>query len=88
MLHEDDPLFPNWDQDATATEDRYDEQDPDAVIADLVADAAVISARPHAVEGRQWDRAGRRSDGSHFTVASIARYLVHDPIHHIWDVTR
>ena len=28
MLTEDDPLFPNWDQDATAVEARYDEQDP------------------------------------------------------------
>src|SRR4051812_9064389 len=28
MLTQDDPAFPNWDQDATAVEDRYDEQDP------------------------------------------------------------
>src|SRR5215472_7045673 len=26
MLSEEDPLFPNWDQDATAREDRYQEQ--------------------------------------------------------------
>src|SRR5687768_6941130 len=31
MLDEDDPLFPNWDQDATADEERYDLQDPGAV---------------------------------------------------------
>ena len=28
MLSETDPLFPNWDQDATAVEDDYAEQDP------------------------------------------------------------
>src|SRR5215471_15631381 len=28
MLSQDDPLFPNWDQDATAVADRYAEQDP------------------------------------------------------------
>ena len=28
MLDDDDPTFPNWDQDATAVEDRYGEQDP------------------------------------------------------------
>src|SRR5947209_8373049 len=28
MLTLDDPTFPNWDQDATAVEDRYQEQDP------------------------------------------------------------
>lgn len=88
MLDEDDPAFPNWDQDATAEEDRYDEQDPDVVIADLVANAEVITARLDAIAGEQWDRTGRRSDGSNFTVASISRYLVHDPVHHLWDVTR
>ncbi|HWJ64488.1 MAG TPA: DinB family protein [Acidimicrobiales bacterium] len=88
MLDEDDPLFPNWDQDATAEDERYEEQDPDIVIADLLANAEVITARLDAVEGDQWDRTGRRSDGSNFTVATISRYLVHDPIHHIWDVTR
>ena len=28
MLGQDDPLFPNWDQDETAVADRYAEQDP------------------------------------------------------------
>jgi len=88
MLDEDDPAFPNWDQDATAVEDRYDEQVPDVVVADLLANAAVITARLDAIEDDQWDRTGRRSNGSVFTVATLARYLVHDPIHHVWDVTR
>ena len=38
MLTEDAPTFPNWDQDATAVEDRYGEQDP--------ATVAGSSARP------------------------------------------
>jgi hypothetical protein len=88
MLDEDDPLFPNWDQDATAVEDRYDEQDPDTVIAELAANAEVITARLDGIDGAQWDRTGRRSDGSNFTVASISRYLLHDPVHHVWHVTR
>lgn len=28
ILTEDDPLYPNWDQDETAVADRYGEQDP------------------------------------------------------------
>ncbi len=88
MLDEDDPLFPNWDQDATAVEERYDEQDPAVVIADLEVNAAAIAARLDGIEGEQWERPGRRSDGSSFTLASLSRYLIHDPIHHIWDVTR
>jgi hypothetical protein len=33
-----------------------------------------------------WDRTGTRSDGARFTVASLGRYLLHDPVHHVGDV--
>src|SRR5688572_5754724 len=36
MLEEDDPAYPNWDQDATAIEQRYGEQDPSTVTEELV----------------------------------------------------
>ena len=39
LLTQDDPLFENWDQDATALADRYDLQDPQVVAAEL-AEAA------------------------------------------------
>jgi DinB superfamily len=87
MLTETDPLFPNWNQDATAVEGRYDQQDPATVAAELQANAQVIADRFDRVDGQQWDRAGRRSDGAHFTVTSLGRYLVHDPVHHLYDVT-
>lgn len=88
MLTEDAPVFPNWDQDATAVADRYGEQDP-AVVADEVAEAAhAIGARLDAVEGHDWQRTGSRSDGAQFTVASCVRYLLHDAVHHVYDVTR
>lgn len=86
MLNEDDPHFANWDQDATAVEDRYDEQDPPKVIADLMDAAELLATRLEGVTGDQWDRPGRRSDGASFTVSTIARYMAHDPIHHLWDV--
>ena len=84
MLARDDPSFPNWDQDASAVDDRYDEQDPARVVAELQAAAEALAARLDGVA--EWDRPGRRSDGASFTVATIARYMVHDPIHHHWDV--
>lgn len=86
MLTEDDPLFPNWDQDAAAVDGSYGDQDPTAVASDLVAAGDVIARRFDTVEGSQWDRAGRRSDDKAFTVDSFARYFVHDPLHHLWDV--
>lgn len=86
MLDQDDPLFPNWDQDATAIEQRYEESDPQTVAGELAAAALELAATFDGVTGATWQRPGRRSDGVSFTIDSFARYLVHDPIHHVQDV--
>lgn len=86
MLENDDPLFPNWDQDVTAVEDRYAEQDPRTVGVELVAAGDAIAARFDGVQDAQWQRPGRRSDGASFTVATIAKYYLHDVQHHLHDV--
>ncbi len=85
MLDHDDPAFPNWDQDVTAVEERYDLQDPATVAAELAVAAEELAAAFDGVAGDVWLRAGRRSDGASFTVDTFARYLVHDPIHHVVD---
>jgi hypothetical protein len=87
MLTEDNPGFPNWDQDVTAVEDRYGEQDPATVGQELSAAAEEVAVGFESVSGEQWERTGDRSDGAHFTVESFGRYFVHDPIHHLHDVT-
>jgi DinB superfamily len=87
MLTQDAPGFPNWDQDATAVEDRYGEQDPAMVSAQLSAAAERLAADFAAVPDEGWQRTGTRSDGAAFTVESFARYFIHDPIHHLYDVT-
>ncbi|HEY3980796.1 MAG TPA: DinB family protein [Streptosporangiaceae bacterium] len=87
MLTQDGPLFPNWDQDATAIEDRYAEQDPAGVAAGLLAAAATLADRFDGVSGDQWQRTGARTDGAQFTVETFARYFIHDPVHHLYDVT-
>lgn len=86
MLDEDDPLYPNWDQDASAVADRYNEQDPVVVADELIAAAADLAAEFERLDDDQWARRGRRSDGASFTVATFARYLIHDPVHHLFDV--
>lgn len=88
MLAENDPLFPNWDQDASAVDDRYETQDPAEVVDQLAAAAEQLAMQLQRVSTSDWDRPGRRSDGASFTVATIARYMIHDPIHHVWDVSR
>jgi hypothetical protein len=87
MLTQNAPLFPNWDQDATAVAERYDQQEPATVAAELNHAAQTIAANFAAVTGDQWERTGTRSDGAAFTVESFARYFIHDPVHHLYDAT-
>ena len=87
MLQREDPLFDNWDQDATAVAERYGEQDPAEVGAGIGSAASALAELFETVDGAQWARTGRRSDGAEFTVDSFARYVLHDLDHHVWDVT-
>lgn len=88
VLAADDPTFANWDQDATAVEERYGEQDPAVVTRQLQESLAVLLAQVDAIPADAWDRPATRSNGSQFTLATLVRYLVHDPVHHAHDVTR
>ncbi|WP_332643306.1 DinB family protein [Aeromicrobium sp.] len=86
MLDRDDPMFPNWDQDATAIEHNYAAQDPEDVAEELTAAGDVIARVFDNVAADSWDRTGRRSDGSAFTVATLGQYFMHDIVHHLHDV--
>jgi hypothetical protein len=68
-------------------DERYGEQDPEVVSGELVDAAHRLADGFAAVTGEQWQRPGRRSDGATFTVESFGRYFIHDPIHHLHDVT-
>jgi hypothetical protein len=83
----DGAAFANWDQDETAMADRYGEQDPAVVAEELAAAAEALADSFATVTPDQHGQVGLRSDGSRFTVATFAQYLVHDPVHHVWDVT-
>jgi hypothetical protein len=87
MLSHDGPQFPNWDQDATAVQDRYAEQEPGLVTVDLGIAAVTLAAVFEAVSEDGWERTGSRSDGAVFTVESLGRYFLHDVVHHVHDVT-
>lgn len=87
MLTMDNPTYPNWDQDRTAVDDDYNDQDPAVVAAELASAAEQLAALFDTVEGAAWDRRGLRSDGADFTVDTFGRYMIHDPVHHLHDVT-
>ena len=87
MLNEDDPTYPNWDQDRSAVDDHYNDQDPAVVASELAAAGEWLAAAFKSVRGATWDRRGSRSDGARFSVDSFGRYMIHDPVHHLHDVT-
>jgi hypothetical protein len=87
MLDEDDPTFPNWDQDATAIADGYNDQDQATVALELQDAAGVLAGSFDKLSADEWSRMGSRSDGARFSVETFARYLIHDPVHHLHDVT-
>ena len=78
--------FANWDQDVTAVEQRYHEQDPATVAEQYAMAAEALAAAFDSVQGEQWQRRGLRSNGSQFTVTTFGAYLVHDLVHHEHDV--
>ncbi|MFM9138343.1 MAG: DinB family protein, partial [Actinomycetota bacterium] len=55
---------------------------------ELVVAGDQVAERFDQVSGTQWSRTGRRSDGATFTVETFGKYFLHDPIHHLWDVSR
>ena len=86
MVSTEDPVFPNWDQDATAINDRYNEQSPAEVSDQLTMAAKQLAERFSQLAATEWGRPGTRSDGAGFTVETLGRYLMHDPVHHLYDV--
>mgnify|MGYP001189044070 CR=1 FL=1 len=86
MMNQDDPVFDNWDQDATAVAERYGDQDPAVVAAELTDAGGHVAASFDAVTTDHLTRTGRRSDGASFTVASFGRYFLHDVVHHLHDI--
>lgn len=86
MLTQYEPLFANWDQDQTARDDDYAGQNPSVVAGELFNAAVTVADTYASVPPDGWSRAGLRSNGSEFTVASIALYHLHDVVHHAWDV--
>jgi len=83
---EDDPLFANWDQDATAIAEDYASQDPAVVGLELAEAGEELASAFDELDEGAWGRTGRRSDGATFTAETLGQYLMHDVLHHLWDI--
>lgn len=58
------------------------------VADEVLAAGNAIADRFAELTEDQLQRTGRRSDGASFSVLTFARYEIHDPLHHLWDVSR
>ena len=83
----DNPLFENWDQDATAVAKQYWRQDPAVVSTELELAGQKSANAFDSVRNSEWRRPGRRSNGSVFTAGTLAVYFLHDVEHHVHDVS-
>ena len=86
MLDSDGARFENWDQDLTATEKDYANADPAVVSAELTAEGMQVAESFAGTREAEWGRKGLRSNGSEFTVLTLAQYFLHDVVHHLHDV--
>jgi hypothetical protein len=86
MQSQENPVFANWDQDETAVADQYELQDPAQVGIELTAAASALAERFDSLTADEWSRSGTRSNGSVFTIETLGLYMIHDSIHHLWDV--
>ena len=86
MVSTDSPVFVDWNQDQTAIQERYFEQDPATVGKELLLAAAGLAGALDELAPDDWSLTGRRSDGAFFTVAAFAKYIAHDVEHHRNDV--
>ena len=86
ILDRDDPEFENWDQDETAIAARYWLADPTEIAAEIQTEAAGAAAVFAGAADSQWERTGRRSNGSMFTLETLGLYYLHDVEHHLHDV--
>lgn len=86
MVAEDPAHFANWDQDAAALERDYAHAEPAQVAGELAVEARRLQDSLGRVGGGDWERRGLRSNGSAFTIGTLAQYLLHDLEHHLVDV--
>ena len=87
-VHE--PEFVPMRRDERAVEERYNEQDVDAVLTDLAAAADALAEAVAALAPEQWLRTGVYPWPARQvrTVEWVARHSVHEGEHHLLDIAR
>lgn len=88
MLREDRPQFPGFDQDAWATERRYNEQDPLANLARFARWNAELVWLLWNMAEQDWQRVGIHSEKGPMTVAELFDVLARHHASHLNQMRR
>lgn len=76
------PDFGWWDHEAAVVADRYNEQDPGTVAAELAAAALELVEVLDGLDEAAWQHSGTRRGTEVFTVEGFVRFAVHETFHH------
>ena len=81
-LVENEPELGWWDHEAAITDGWANESDGAAVAEDIARNAAHFGQVLDHVPADGWERAATRGDTDRFTVELLARYALHEVVHH------
>ncbi len=76
------PDFAWWDHEAAAVADRYNEQDPCSVAAELEAAADSLAAIIAGLDDAAWDHTATRRGRERFSLEGLVRFALHETHHH------
>ena len=74
-----------WDHEASVVDDGYNQQVPVLVAEEMASMARSFALVLADLEAGVWDARAERRPGEHFTVREMARFVLHELIHHRWD---
>ncbi len=87
-LVETDPELGWWDHEAAIDDGWANESEVAAVVDDLAENARRYAEALDQVPADAWDRGATRRDGERFTIELMARFALHEVVHHRLDAER
>lgn len=89
-LVEDLPTFTPMGRDERVLSERYNDQDPEVVVAELSGNAATMAAGLERLTNHEWQRRGIYGypEPTERDLRWIARHTVHEGRHHLLDIGR
>lgn len=87
-LAEHEPELGWWDHEAAIADGMANESDVGAVVDDLGRNASKLSEALRLVDDDGWSRGAIRRPGERFTIELMARFALHEVVHHRTDAQR